>query len=52
MDIPGGGIDMGVAEQSLHHREIDPGLGQSGPERVPQRVRMSLPTKRRLSCLL
>ena len=31
---------MLVAEQRLHHRQIHPGLGQRGAERVPQRVRM------------
>ena len=29
-----------MAEQGLHHREIDPGLGQGRPERVPQGMRM------------
>lgn len=40
MDITGGGVDMGVTEQCLHHRQIDPGLGQCGAERMPQRVRV------------
>ena len=40
MDIAGGGVDVGVAEQRLHHRKINTGLGQRGAERVPQRVRM------------
>ena len=40
MDIPGGGVDVGMAEQRLHHREVDPGLGQRGAEGVPQRVRV------------
>ena len=37
MDIPGAGVNVGVAEQRLHHRQIDPGLGQSGPEGVAKR---------------
>ena len=40
MDVAGGGVDVGMAEQGLHHRKIDTGLGQRGAERVPQRVRM------------
>ena len=40
MDVAGGGVDVGVAQQRLHHRQVDPGLGQGGAERVPQRVRM------------
>ena len=31
---------MSMAEQSLHHREVDAGLGQGGAEGVPQRVRV------------
>ena len=40
MDVTGGGVDMGMTEQRLHHREIDPGLGQRGPERVSQGMGM------------
>ena len=40
MDVAGGGVDVGVTEQRLHHRQIHSGLGQCGPERVPQRVRV------------
>ena len=31
---------MRVPEQGLDHRQVDPGLGQRGAERVPQRVRV------------
>ena len=32
MDVAGGGVDVGVAQQGLHHRQIHTGLGQSGGE--------------------
>ncbi len=41
MDIGGRGIDMVVTHQRLQHRQVHPGLGQGGAERVPQRVRMT-----------
>ena len=41
MEVAGGGVDVGVAEQRLHHREVDAGLGERGPERVTERVRVT-----------
>lgn len=41
MNVAGSGIDVGVPEQGLHHRQVDAGLGQHGAEGVPQRVWMS-----------
>jgi hypothetical protein len=41
MDVSGRSVDMGMAEQGLHHRKIDAHLGQRGPERVPQGVRVT-----------
>lgn len=35
VDVPGGGIHVGVPEEGLHHRQIHPGLSQGGPEGVP-----------------
>src|SRR5699024_10999208 len=40
MHIPGGGVHMRVAQQRLHHRQIDARGGQHSAERVPQCVRM------------
>ena len=40
MDIGGRGIDVVMAHQRLDHRQVDPGLGQRGAERMPQRMRM------------
>ncbi len=40
MDVAGGGVDVGVTEQRLHHGQINPCLSQRGPEGVPQRMRM------------
>ena len=41
MNVASSGIDVGVAEQGLHHRQVDAGFGQHGAEGVPQRVWMS-----------
>lgn len=41
MDVAGGGVDMGVPEQSLHHRKVDPGLGEGAAEGVAQGVGMA-----------
>ncbi len=41
MDVTGGGVDVGVTEQGLHHRQVDTGFGERGAERVPQRVRVT-----------
>ncbi len=41
MDVAGSGVDVRMAEHGLHHREIDARLGQRGPERVPQGVRVT-----------
>lgn len=35
MDVTGGGVDVRVAQQGLHHGQIDTSLGQRGAERVP-----------------
>lgn len=40
MDAAGGGVDVGMAQKGLHHRQVDAGFGQRRAERVPQRVRM------------
>ena len=40
VDVTGGGIDVSVTEERLHHREIDTGLGEDCSERVTQRVRV------------
>ena len=39
VDVPGCGVDVGVAEQRLHHGQVHPGLGQRRPERVSKCVR-------------
>ena len=39
VDVPGCGVDVGMAEQRLHHSQVHAGLGQRRPERVPKRVR-------------
>jgi hypothetical protein len=36
MNVSGGRVDMGVAEQSLHYCEVDAGLGQGSAEGVPE----------------
>lgn len=36
MDVAGCGVDVGVSEQCLHHRQIDTGLGHRGAERMAQ----------------
>lgn len=41
MNVTGGGINVGVAEEGLHDSQINAGLGQSRPERVPQRMRVA-----------
>ena len=42
VDIAGRGIDMIVAHQCLDDRQVGAGLGQRGPERMPQRVRVAV----------
>ena len=39
VDVAGGGVDVRVSQQGLHHGQVHAGLGQRGAEGVPQRVR-------------
>jgi hypothetical protein len=41
VDVAGGGVDVGMAKQCLHHGKINSGFGERGAEGVPQRVRVS-----------
>jgi hypothetical protein len=39
MDVGGRRLDVIVSHQRLQHRQINPGLGQGCPERMPQCMR-------------
>jgi hypothetical protein len=38
MNVTGGGINMGMTQQGLHHGQINASFRQRGAERVAQRV--------------
>jgi len=44
VDVPGGGVDVGMAEQRLHHSQVHPGLGQRRPKRVRNACGWPAPT--------
>ena len=41
MDVSGGRVHMVMTHERLHHRHVDTGLGQRGPEAVAQGMGMA-----------
>jgi len=48
VDVSGGGVDMVMAQKRLHHRQVNPRLGQRGPVRYLYLI-LKVPGGRRFS---